>query len=64
MNRLLQGDRRPFVTETVKADDNAKLGMCCIIFVILLLESVALEPQWYKLPNWACYTCLEVQGWT
>lgn len=45
MNRLLQGDRRSFVTETVKADDNAKLGMCCIIFIILLLESVALEPQ-------------------
>lgn len=24
---LFQGDRRPFVMETVKADDNAKLGM-------------------------------------
>lgn len=24
---LFQGERRPFVMETVKADDNAKLGM-------------------------------------
>lgn len=26
-NLLFQGDRRPYVMETVKADDNAKLGM-------------------------------------
>jgi hypothetical protein len=51
MKRLLQGDRRSFVTETVKADDNAKLGMCCISLLFLLLVSVALEPQRYKLRN-------------
>ena len=30
----LQGDRRPFVVETVKADDNAKLGMCAVFSLL------------------------------
>lgn len=37
---LLQGDRRPFVMETVKADDNAKLGMFCTLVLIIMLNSV------------------------
>jgi len=28
---LIQGDRRPFVMETVKADDAAKLGISCAL---------------------------------
>jgi len=31
---IIQGDRRPFVMETVKADDKAKFGMLRIHFVM------------------------------
>lgn len=41
---LFQGDRRPFVTETVKADDDAKFGMFSNLFeTILFLESPLLK---------------------
>lgn len=33
---FFQGDRRPFVMETVKADDNAKMGMYGVSIVFCL----------------------------
>lgn len=38
-----QGERRPFVMETVKADDNAKLGMYDTLFLIISRVFLALE---------------------
>lgn len=42
---LFQGDRRPFVTETVKADDAAKFGMFLNLFLKLVcfLNHLCLE---------------------
>lgn len=55
---LFQGDRRPFVMETVKADDNAKLGMYKTFFIIILLKSFPFLPwtlrNGFKLFKWTC----------
>lgn len=48
-NILFQGDRRPFVMETVKADDNAKLGMYSIFVLFGENLSHFLTIQEFKL---------------